>query len=75
MNKIQCVKIDDFNARINETFPEIIAIIETKLNGDIGNGAMPKNHMIVKKDRSWGTGGGGLCVLVREYLNFKRVPL
>ena len=42
MNKIQCVKIDEFNARINETFPEIIAIIETKLNGAIGNKAMPK---------------------------------
>ena len=35
-------KIDELNTRINETFPEIIAICETKLNDDIGNEAMPK---------------------------------
>ena len=34
-------KIDELNTRINETFPEIIAICETKLNDDIGNEAMP----------------------------------
>ena len=35
-------KIDELNTRINETFPEIIAICETKLNDDIDNEAMPK---------------------------------
>ena len=35
-------KIDELNTRINETFPEIIAISETKLNDDIANEAMPK---------------------------------
>ena len=35
-------KIDELNTTINETFPEIIAIYETKLNDDIGNKAMPK---------------------------------
>ena len=35
-------KIDELNTSINETFPEIIAICETKLNDDIGNEAMPK---------------------------------
>ena len=36
-------KIDELNTRINETFPEIIASCETKLNDDIGNEAMPRN--------------------------------
>ena len=45
-------KIDELNTSINETFPEIIAICETKLNDDIGNEAMPKNYTIIRKDRT-----------------------
>ena len=45
-------KIDELNTRINETFPKIIAICETKFNDDIGNEAMPKNYTIIRKDRS-----------------------
>ena len=45
-------KIDKLNTRINETFHEIIAICETKLNDDIGNEAMPKNYTIIRLDRS-----------------------
>ena len=63
-------KIDELNTRINETFPEIIAICETKLNDDIGNEAMPKNYTIIRKDRSRGR-GGGVCIMVREDLNSK----
>ena len=42
-------KIDELNTRINETFPEIIAICETKLNDDIGHEAMPKNNTIIRR--------------------------
>ena len=58
-------KIDELNTRINETFPKIIAICETKLNDDIGNEAMPKNYMIIRKDRSRGK-GGGVFIMVRK---------
>ena len=54
-------KIDELKTRINETFPEIIAICETKLNDDIGNEAMPKNYTIIRNDRSRGR-GGGVCI-------------
>ena len=46
--------IDELNTRINETFPEIITICETKLNDDIGNEAMPKYYTVIRKDRSRG---------------------
>ena len=42
-------KIDELNTRINETFPEIIAICETKLNDDIRNEAMPKNTRLSER--------------------------
>ena len=46
-------KIDELNTRINETFLEIIAICETKLNDDIGNEAMPKRlHDYQKRQES-----------------------
>ena len=61
-------KINELNTRINETFPEIIAICETKLNDDIGNEAIPKHYTIIRKDRSRGR-GGGVCIMVREDLN------
>ena len=48
--------IDDLNTRINETFSVIIAICETKLNDDIGNKAMPKSYMSIKKERIRGRG-------------------
>ena len=62
--------IDKLNTRINETFPEIIEICETKLNDDIGNEAMPKNYTIIRKDRSRGR-GDRVCIMVREDLNSK----
>ena len=62
--------IDELNTRINETFPEIIAICETKLNDDIGNEAMPKNYTIIRKDRNRGR-GGEVCIMVRDDLNSK----
>ena len=43
------------NTRINENFPDIIEICETKLNDD--NEAMPKNYTIIRKNGSWGRGG------------------
>ena len=61
--------IDELNTRINETFSEIIAICEIKLNDDIGNEVMPKNYMIIRKDRSWSR--GGVCIMVHEDLNSK----
>ena len=63
-------KIDGMNTRIYETFPEIKAICEIKLNDDIGNEAIPKNYMLIKKDRSQGR-GGGVCIMVCEDLNSK----
>ena len=47
-------KTDELNTRINETFPEIIAICKTKLNDDIGNEAVPKNYKTITKDRGRG---------------------
>ena len=58
------------NTRINETFPEIIAICEAKWNDDTGNEAMPKCYTIIRKDGSRGR-GGGVCIMVREDLNSK----
>ena len=63
-------KIDELYTRINETFPKITAICETKLNDDNGNGAMPKHYTIIRKDRSRGR-GGRVCIMVHEYLNSK----
>ena len=39
-------KIDELNTRSNETFPEIIAICETKLNDDIGNEAIMWTNVV-----------------------------
>ena len=67
-------KMFDLNTRINETFPEIIAICETKSNDEIRNEAMPKTYTIIRKDRSRGR-RRTVGILVREDLNSKVVQI
>ena len=55
------------NTRIIGTFPEIIAICETKLNDDIGNETIPKMYTIIKKNRIQDR--VGVCIMVHEDFN------
>ena len=70
MQTVYQIKLMNSIQEFNDTFPEIIAICETKLNDDIGNEAMPKDYTIIRKDRSRGR-GGGVCIMVCKDLNSK----
>ncbi|KAK8747749.1 hypothetical protein OTU49_016574 [Cherax quadricarinatus] len=65
-------KHEEWQERINEKSPDIIAVTETKLTETITDAIFPPGYQIMRKDRR-GRGGGGVALLVKNRWKFEKM--
>ncbi|KAK8748334.1 hypothetical protein OTU49_016085 [Cherax quadricarinatus] len=65
-------KHEEWNERISEKSPDIIAVTETKLDETITDTIFPTGYQILRKDRR-SRGGGGVALLINHRWGFEEM--